>query len=659
MGGQARVRKSKTVIWLAIAILVLIGLVLVSRIGPTGCESELQYGSITERQGEINVPPVRGSIFDRNFEPLAVSFRLVSMFARPLALDDPDLAAKRLAPVLNWEEDALRREFRSTRGFVWLASSITPEIARQVQGMGYDGIRLVDDFVRYYPQKHSGAHVIGFQQNEQGLSGLESQYDSVLRGETPVGAGVENVAWEESISQNNPGSLVLSIDIRSQKLFEKKLKAIMQDTLADQAMGLLMNPQTGEILALANLPSFNPNRFWEYDVDLLENRILTMGIDPGEMRRIFRLGAATQAGVPGYAANSDESSGVVAKVLLPQQTKEMRSLTPYGDMAWSFVQPGMYASHEITELPDPQVSQYVLEELELKLSTDKKSTIDLPSDESSLKDTNDSATDFSLFKREGKTTAIHLLTAFSGLISGQQDLRPHLVSSLWSDSSLYESSRYKEGISNIQSFPAAHHNGILDYFAEIAGKGPGGSVFFESLVELQEKRGPAENVLLSQGGEKRDLVDEKKYQGILLGVAPVYNPEITMLVVLDGAIVDLNMESIARREMFSAVKPFLKWHREKSRRPSLKEIKKLEKEIFASWQEDKKQEKGSAVPVILRGENKMPDVRGMSLRKALQKMGDCDLAIRITGAGRVVRQYPSAGSSLKGNDCLLELQMDE
>ncbi len=654
MTGRSRIWKSKAIVGLVIIIFAVVVLAMILRSGRSGCQSESGRGYWTDTDKEQGDLTARGSIYDRNFKALAVSFPLVSMFARPLALVDPDLAASGLAPLLGWDEDALRREFRSTRGFVWLAGSVPPEISRQVMSLGLEGIRLVDDFSRYYPMKTTGAHVIGFQQDEQGLAGVESQYDAVLRGEGHIETGVAEL-YGNTAFPDTPGNLMLSIDIRSQKLLEKKLAKIRQDSIADQAMALLMDPQNGEILALVNLPSFDPNRFWEYDVDLLKNRVIKQGVNPGEMRRIFRLAAALQAGVPEVSEIYEENGNIGGKVILPRLIKETRSLAPYGvERAWSFVQPGMYVSREVTALPDPLVDQESLDILEFQLGFNRQSQIDLPAEDASPAD---GAGKFSLTKREGKTSAINLLTAFARLVGGHHELRPHLVRMLWSNAAQPKMPS-QEGASPLKDAgQSGLQDGVLDIFSETVNKGPGGSIFFESLVEVEEEAA-GEDVLLARMTTNLDFEGQHKYQGILLGAAPFYAPEIAVLVVVDGAFFDPSKASIMRRELYAAVDQLLKWRRSETKMLDSAAIDRLEEEVFVAWQEGKNREKCSAVPVVLRGEKKMPDVIGMSLRKALQQLGDCDLAIRITGAGRVVIQHPAAGSALKDKECLLELQMD-
>lgn len=259
--------------------------------------------SIARRQHlqVLELPPTRGSILDRNRKPLAVCLRLTSVFADPRHLKRPELAAQRLAPVLNRPESALlARLSRKDRGFVWLARRIPNSAARQVRAMNLPGVHLVMESQRFYPHGYLASHVIGFAGlDTQGLEGLELAFDRVLKGEPgwrwlARDARRRNVgAWGSSAVLPRDGlEVVLTLDTTLQYVAEKALDEAWRKSKARGACIIVSDPMTGEVLALANRPSYDPNRFGQTGPEERRNRAVTDTFEPGSVFKIVTAAVA-------------------------------------------------------------------------------------------------------------------------------------------------------------------------------------------------------------------------------------------------------------------------------------------------------------------------------------------------------------------------------
>jgi len=253
--------------------------------------------SIARRQHlqVLELAPTRGSILDRNGKPLAVSLRLTSVFADPRHVKDRPLVAARLAPLLNRpESELLAKLSRKDRGFVWLARRIPNSAARKIRAMHLPAVHLVMESQRFYPHGYLASHVIGFSGlDTQGLEGLELACDRLLKGEPGWrwlardarrrGVG----AWESGVVRPRDGlELVLTLDTTLQYVAERALEEAWRSSGAKGACIVVSDPATGEVLALANRPSFDPNRFAKAQPEERRNRAVTDTFEPGSVFKV-------------------------------------------------------------------------------------------------------------------------------------------------------------------------------------------------------------------------------------------------------------------------------------------------------------------------------------------------------------------------------------
>ncbi|QOY62281.1 penicillin-binding protein 2 [Lysobacter sp. H21R4] len=254
---------------------------------------------------ELPIPTSRGMITDRNGEPLAVSTPVDSLWANPpQLLQHPDRIPE-LAQALGVPADELARKLsqRADKEFMYLARRMNPERAKQVLDLGVPGVFNQREFRRFYPQGEAIAHVLGFTNiDDRGQEGLELAFDSWLSGVPGAkrvirdgqGRIIENV---DLIRPAEPGhDLTLTIDRRVQYLAFRELRHALHEAKASAGSAVVLDVDTGEVLAMANLPSYNPNQLDGGGGDTRRNRAVTDVVEPGSTMKPITVGAALTAG---------------------------------------------------------------------------------------------------------------------------------------------------------------------------------------------------------------------------------------------------------------------------------------------------------------------------------------------------------------------------
>ncbi|MCP4022725.1 MAG: penicillin-binding protein 2 [Desulfobacteraceae bacterium] len=245
----------------------------------------------------------RGEILDRNGNKLATSIDALSVAGSPKQIKDAGAVSKKIAKILGLNARTLKKKLSRQRSFTWIKRRVSPTEADQIRKLKIAGIFFRDDAKRFYPNRDLAAQVLGFTgADDNGLEGLEYKYNAVLDGNsmkykiTKTGTG-KILATEKKLKEKLKGdSTVLTIDRKIQYLAEQALKKTITENRAKAGMALVMRPRTGEILAMANYPKFNPNDFAGYDRDTFRNRATTDAYEPGSAMKVFTAAAAVDKG---------------------------------------------------------------------------------------------------------------------------------------------------------------------------------------------------------------------------------------------------------------------------------------------------------------------------------------------------------------------------
>src|SRR6266849_1054254 len=255
-----------------------------------------------QQQRTIEITPKRGIIYDRNLRALAMSVPVKSAFAVPAEIADEALAARLLSSVLGVPQDVLETRMASSRSFVWISRKLPPEKVEAIEALNLKGVYFQDENQRFYPKRDLAAHVLGFvDPDEKGLAGIEYQLDSQIRSKSEkivVMADARQRWFDGGEAQRERGAnVVLTLDEKIQYIAERELAAAIAKTHALAGTVMVMNPNTGEILALANWPKFNPNAANEAPAEARMNRAVAALYEPGSTFKLITLAAAFDQGI--------------------------------------------------------------------------------------------------------------------------------------------------------------------------------------------------------------------------------------------------------------------------------------------------------------------------------------------------------------------------
>jgi len=252
----------------------------------------------------VEIPAHRGMILDRNGELLAVSTPIHSVWANPLEALQSHKAIRNVALILGMNADSLIKKLQSkkNRQFFYVKRHIGPQQAEKLRQLGSEGIYLKREYRRYYPTAEVSSHVLGFTGiDDNGLEGIELAYEQWLRGKSGAKKVMKDsynriVEDVEAMSIPEPGKdMVLSIDKRIQYIAYRELKAKLSKHRANSASAVLLDAKTGEVLAMANAPSFNPNNRKGSSRSSYRNRAVTDVYEPGSTIKPFTVASALES----------------------------------------------------------------------------------------------------------------------------------------------------------------------------------------------------------------------------------------------------------------------------------------------------------------------------------------------------------------------------
>nr|WP_310550251.1 stage V sporulation protein D [Paenibacillus sp. YX.27] len=303
----SRVVTRRRMLWTLLGLVLLFG-ALVVRLAYVQLSEGSELSAKAEESWRRNIPftAKRGEILDRQGVPLAYNISTPTVYAVPVQVKDKEATAARLAPLLGMTQEKLKdmlSQFKATVRLQPGGRKITVELARTIRDLQLPGIVVAEDSKRYYPYGDLAAHILGFTGiDNQGITGIESKYDKKLEG---IGGDISYLS--DAAGRLMPGSseiydkpqdglsLELTIDKDIQSIMERELDQAMVKYQANASWAIAMNPKTGEILAMASRPSYEPAHYQEYDSAVYNRNLpIWMTYEPGSTFKIITLAAALE-----------------------------------------------------------------------------------------------------------------------------------------------------------------------------------------------------------------------------------------------------------------------------------------------------------------------------------------------------------------------------
>ena len=609
----------------------------------------LSWAQVHEHK-PIRLIPLRGRILDRRGSPLALSIEAGSIFAHPSLVQEPEKAAHLLARTLEMDVPDLRKALTSNVSFIWLARQVSKDKAEAVRKLGLNGIGVEKEGKRYYPNRELAGHLIGFSGvDSQGLEGLEWGFNKYLKGRQGTLMLQHDARgrplWQDvSLKSGREGGceVHLTLDLRIQFFAEQALRKAVQDAGALSGVAVVLAPRSGEVLALACVPDFNPNTFSAYRSCQWRNRSITDSFEPGSTAKAFLLAAALEEGVVSESTAIHCENGRFfygghwLHDMKARQTLTVREIL-------------MYSSNiGIAKIADGLGGESLWKYLNA-FGFAQKTGVDLPGEVSGSLRHWKSWAKISLathaFGQGFAVTGIQLASAFSSLANGGFLIEPYVVQKILDEDGGLLLDRKPRVIRRVVSKKTADR--VLKVLESVVEEGTGKRARVAGF-SVAGKTGTAQKFDSKTGQYSTD-----KTVVSFVGVVPSDNPEMVIAVILDepkkestgGGTAAPAFREIASRSLYYRSVP--------GRVPVPEEIPMPVQLCTArTWEHGDKsltyREDRRDDPKELR----MPAVRGLPLRSALRALGGLPVTIRTEGSGTVVFQKPNASIRLRAGQTL-------
>lgn len=620
---------------------------------------------------EVRLPPERGLIVDRTGAELAITVDAPSVYASPSAVTDPNATARALARALGGDAARLAARLEPRRSsFVYLARWVSPERARAVRELGLPGIGVIEEPRRVYPYRQLAAQVLGFTNIDgNGVRGLEEQEDEWLRG-TPRIYPVERDAHKRLLATGpvDPlatagGDVALTLDAAFQADAEAALAESMAQTRARSGLVISLDPRTGEILALAEQPSFDPNRFREIRYADTRSRAFLDALEPGSTFKTFLIAAALEAGavrpsdvfdcedgsfrVPGKTIRDAHPHGLldvggvlrVSSNICAAKIAYQLGAQPYFERLRSFgfgERTGSGFPHESTGLLRSWRSWR-------------------PVDHANIG-----------FGQGVSVTPVQLAAATAAIANGGVWLRPRLVKARRAPGSGWEPTRPEAQRPALRPQTAALVRSMME--AVVGPEGTGSRAALPG-IRVAGKTGTAQKLDPATGAYSAN-----RYLAWFVGIAPADDPRLVIVTMLDeprgiahtgGAVAaplfgKVAEAQLARLGVFARPDPDATAGTTiAARRPTPPVSAGPAAVPAASPDESLAAAEASDVEIVRDGERVLlPDFRGLSVAEVRRLTAANELEVEILGRGRAVAQEPDPGTILAGRERRVRVRFD-
>lgn len=482
----------------------------------------------------IDIPPLRGPITDRNGKEFVTNLKIPSVYAVPRALRDEDveLFSRQIAKILGLDRKWVAERLSKDKSFVWIKRRVTFEEADKIRKLGYPELGIMEEYKRFYPQGSMLAQVLGFSNvDNEGLDGLERSMNGDLCGKPGKrltqrdALGREIKAFEmKSLPVVDGNRLVLTIDQHLQYLTEKALEQAFKRWNAKGAWAVVMDPKTGEILAMANQPGFDPNHYAKAKPDCKRNRAVTDMYEPGSVFKIVAASGALNEGTV-----TPETTFFCENGRWNYGPKVLRDVHGYGTMPMSevIIKSSNIGTVKIALKMGGTKFQSYVKGFGFGASTG----VDLPGEAPGYTRPVAQWSKTSPYNipmgQEVMVTSLQMVTAMSVIANGGSLVRPYIISKV-QDSAGVTLKEKKPFIKRrvIKPEVAATMREIL---TQVVERGTGTKAKIPD-VKAGGKTGTAQKVLSGGRG-----YSHSEFMSSFVGFAPADNPRYAMVVVLDEA----------------------------------------------------------------------------------------------------------------------------
>jgi len=606
----------------------------------------VQHDTLVERaaiqhENEVKAPARRGEILDRHGNVLAFSVDADTLVAVPSEVEEPDGTARAICEVLTCTADELgimTRRLQRRGAFAQLRRFVAPDAARRIADLELPGIDFIQETKRYYPKMHLASHVLGFVGTENnGLGGVEQSYDSLIKGRDglirmQVDARQHAVQSRVELEPTAGASLELTIDQYIQHIAERELKRGVDETGAAGGTAIVMDPRTGEILALANYPTYNPNAFGRFAPATWRNRAIQEIYEPGSTFKVVTASAAIEEGV---LAPSDLIDCAPGQITIGGW-RTVRDVHAYGTLSFEDVivkSSNVGAIKAGLRVGADRLGAYVD-----RFGFGQALSPDFPGQTRGIvwkpSQLDDSAIASVSMGYQIGVTPLQMVTAVSSIANGGKLYEPHLVRA-----TIRDGRRYPVAPKVLrQTVTQATANALTTIMEGVVDRGTAKAAALEG-YRVAGKTGTAAKLVDGR-------YSKSDYNGSFVGFVPSRRPALTVLVVIDSGRTGQGYGGAVAAPVFKRIADAALRHLAIPRTidpipPVLASLPALDAAPVAA----RTSILASLTPAANLG--LMPDLRGLGAREAMRVLGRLGLSARLEGSGVVVAQQPEAGAPLE------------
>ncbi len=599
--------------------------------------------AIWQFKKQMKLAPKRGIIFDRNRTPLAISLDVHSIYADPIKVKDKQKTAKILSKLTGVSQKTILRRLNSKRRFVWIKRKVSEDVAKAVREKRLEGIEMVKESKRFYPNGELLAQVLGFTNiDSEGLAGIELKYDYLLSGyqyKLSVmrdGRGRRYILDENILPDSSRGAnLILTIDRNIQYIVEEEVKKIYQKYTPKGIIAVVSNPKNGKILALANYPTFDPNEYQNYNTSTFKNRAVTDVFEPGSTMKVFLMAAALNEGVVDEDEKIDCEGGVV-KI----DGVTIHDSHPFGKLSIDeiLIHSSNIGSGKIAARLGKEVYYRYLREF----GFGQKTGIELPAESRGLLRPPNRWYRVDLFNHafgQGlSVTAIQLIAALNTIANRGVYLAPTIVESAEFPGGTMMPARNQKKKRVVSEEVAVKVTKMMEGVVSNIGTGKYAKV---RGYRVAGKTGTAQKLDPETG-----KYSKKRWTSLFMGFVPADHPVLSAVIVVDepegeyygGKVAAPAFAAIMDRILkYINVVPLDSVEKVKVTRNEESQIIKRDRRIFPLYFSGSKSNKTT---------NRIPNFVGLGLKDALRVSLRMGLKLDVSGSGVCVSQWPKPGSRI-------------
>jgi cell division protein FtsI (penicillin-binding protein 3) len=642
--------------WLVVGVVALIWMAAVlARLSylQLFCYGEYFARAQHQQRHVFEISPKRGTIYDRKGRELAISIPMDSVFADPADVKDASLVARLLSRVLSIPPEEIETKIREARTPVRLAKKLSPEIVQRIDDMNLKGIFFQKENRRVYPQRKSLAHALGYVDvDEKGIGGIEYVFDKQIRGKPGrmmVMSDGKRRWYDRSEAAADPGaSVVLTVDETIQFIAEKELERGMDETHSKHGTVVIQDPNTGELLALANFPAFDPNDAGSYSDDVRMNRAVTAAYEPGSTFKVITMTGAIENQVtdPDKLVDCQMGSILLAGRLI-------HDWHPFGILS---VRDVLANSSDVgsikvaLELGAPRFYDTIR-----SFGIGQLTGIELPGENRGklrpVENWNPSAIGSVAIGQEVSVTPVQIISAISAVANGGTLYKPRVVKEIDGGTASGPLSRpAPQQATDAQT--AATVRGMMETVV-LSGTG--------KLAHLNGYTAAGKSGTAQEIDPDTGRYSPNKYMASFVGFAPVNEPAVTILIVFDspvgahhgGEIGGPVFKRIAEQVLaYLDVPPDVPVPSDLETAKNIQHARAPEEDLSDVINETRfkaaaEQPDGSSgATVVLSDENAVivPDLAGETVRSVTEDCSRLGLVPSLIGSGLALEQLPEAGT---------------